>query len=123
MLATDLARREGVDAAAGDPWYAAGRRWAVENGVSDGTGMDQALTREQLAAMLWRYAGSPLPLSDLNGFVDADSVSAYAADAMAWAVEQGLIGGVGDQRLNPRGSATRAQVAAILQRYISLLNG
>ncbi len=123
MLVTVLARLEGVDAAAGDPWYAAGRRWAVENGVSDGTGMDQALTREQLAAMLWRYAGSPLLLSDLNGFVDADSVSAYAADAMAWAVEQGLIGGVGDQRLNPQGSATRAQVAAILQRYISLMNG
>ena len=123
MLVTVLARLEGVDTAAGDPWYAAGRRWAVKNGVSDGTGMDQALTREQLAAMLWRYAGSPLLLSDLNGFVDADSVSAYAADAMAWAVEQGLIGGVGDQRLNPRGSATRAQVAAILQRYISLMNG
>ena len=68
MIVTVLDRFEGVDTTAGDIWYEAGQQWAVANGVSDGTNMDRSLTREQLAAMLWRYAGSPSVSNDLSGY-------------------------------------------------------
>ena len=80
--------------------------------------MDQVLTREQLATMLYRYAGSPAADGTITHFSDGDKVSSYAADAMQWAVSHGLIGGMGDNTLNPQGNATRAQVAAILMRFI-----
>ncbi len=117
MIVTVLARLEGVDTAGGEPWYATGRQWAMEAGISDGTNMAEPLTREQLAAMLWRYAGQPAAASALTGYTDAGSVSAYAADAMAWAVEQGLIGGTAPGLLRPQAPATRAQVATILMRF------
>lgn len=120
MIVTVLARYEGVDTNLGETWYEAGARWAVENGISDGSNLDQALTREQLATMLYRYMGEPAANGDLTGFSDADSVSGYAADAMTWAVENGLIGGMGDGTLNPQGPATRAQVATILARFVAL---
>ena len=118
MLVTVLARFEGVDTTGGDTWYGAGRQWAMENGISDGANMDQVLTREQLATMLYRYAGSPAADGAITHFSDGDKVSSYAADAMQWAVSHGLIGGMGDNTLNPQGNATRAQVAAILMRFI-----
>ena len=118
MLVTVLARFEGVDTTGGDTWYGAGRQWAMENGISDGANMDQVLTREQLATMLYRYAGSPAADGTITHFSDGDKVSSYAADAMQWAVSHGLIGGMGDNTLNPQGNATRAQVAAILMRFI-----
>ena len=118
MIVTVLARLEGVDTSAGEIWYEAGRNWAVENGISDGTNMEQGLTREQLALMLYRYAGQPVAGGDLSGFADGDSVSSWASYAMAWAVNAGLISGVGGDTLNPQGEATRAQVAAIFQRFI-----
>lgn len=118
MIVTVLARLEGVDTSAGEIWYEAGRNWAVENGISDGTNMEQGLTREQMALMLYRYAGQPVAGGDLSGFADGDSVSSWASYAMAWAVNTGLISGVGGDTLNPQGEATRAQVAAIFQRFI-----
>lgn len=120
MVVTVLARYEGVDTTTGETWYDAGRDWAMENGVSDGTDMDASVTREQLAAMLWRYAGEPAVSGAVTGFTDAGKISDWAADAMAWAVENGLLNGVDDGRLAPQSTATRAQVAAILTRFVAL---
>lgn len=119
MIWTVLARFNGHDMAqTGREWYSAGQEWAVAAGISDGTNPDGMMTREQLAAMLYRYAGSPEALGELEGFADAGAVSGYAETAMRWAVDQGLISGMGDGILNPQGSATRAQVATILMRFI-----
>ena len=120
MIVTMLARLEGVSTS-GTPWYAAGQKWAMDAGISDGTNMTGAITREQLAAILFRYAkqkGYDVSKSaDLNGFADADAVSGYATDAMRWAVASGLIQG-SNSKLNPKGTATRAQVATILMRFM-----
>ena len=118
MIVTVLARFEGVDTTTGSTWYEAGQQWAMENGVSDGTNMDASLTREQLATMLWRYAGSPSVSDNLSGYTDADTVSSYAQQAMAWCVEHGIIGGTTTTTLSPQGPATRAQVATILMRFL-----
>ena len=117
MIVTVLARLEGVDTSKGSTWYEAGRQWSMENGVSDGTNMEGSLTREQLATMLYRYAGSPAVSGTITGFVDAASVSDWALDAMTWAVENGIITG-SNGKLNPQSNATRAEVAAMLMRFI-----
>ena len=122
MMLTVLARYNGVDTSKGSTWYEAGAAWAVETGVSDGTNLDGALTREQLALMLYRYAGEPAAGGSLSAFDDAGNVSSWAAQAMVWATENGLINGVGGDLLNPQGQATRAQVAAILARFVTLVN-
>ena len=119
MLVTILARCAGVDTSAGAVWYETGAAWAVENGVSDGTNMTGGLTREQLVTMLWRYAGSP-EAGELSGYPDGASVSSWAADAMAWAVGNGIITGTGSGALNPQGSASRAELATILVRFDAL---
>ena len=124
MIWTILARMSGVDTTSGGEWYAIAQRWAVANGVSDGTMPNGTITREQLAAMLYRYAVSKGMVkgpatADLSVFADANSVSSYAVEAMQWAVSTGLIGGM-DGKLNPQGSATRAQVATMLMRFAEL---
>ena len=102
----------------GSEWYAAGRTWAMENEISDGTNMPNNVTREQLVSMLWRYDGSNEVESDmLNGFIDSNKVSDYAVNAMQWALESGIISGESDTTLNPKGNATRAQMAAMIMRY------
>lgn len=121
MIVTILARLEGVDTAKGEVWYEAGRQWAMENGISDGTNMDGQITREQLATMFYRYAQlkgyDTTARTELAAFLDADSVSDWAQDAMQWAVAVGLVQG-SDSRLTPAAPATRAQVATILMRLI-----
>ena len=120
MIVTILARVEGVNTN-GTPWYAAGQKWAMDNGISDGTNMPGVITREQLATILYRYAkqkGYDVSKSTaLTGFSDADKVSGYASEAMQWAVAEGLLQG-SNGKLNPQGSATRAQVATILMRFM-----
>lgn len=120
MIVTILARVEGVNTN-GNPWYAAGQKWAMDNGISDGTNMPGVITREQLATILYRYAkqkGYDVSKSAaLTGFSDADKVSGYAFDAMQWAVAEELLKG-SNGKLNPQGSATRAQVATILMRFM-----
>lgn len=123
MLLTVLARYDGVDTSTGATWYEAAVSWAVEASISDGTALEQSITREQLATILWRYAGQPSPSGTLSGYSDADAVSDWAGQAMAWAVETGLINGMGGDTLAPQGSATRAQVATILMRFITNENG
>lgn len=118
MVMTVLARLDGADTS-GTPWYAAGQSWAVENGVSDGSSLESAVTREQLAAMLYRYAdGWASGTAELDGFEDAASISSWAAEAMAWAVGNGIIDGVSEGVLAPQDTATRAHVAAMLQRFV-----
>ena len=120
MIVTILARMEGVNTSGGATWYTAGREWAMENGISDGTNMDGKITREQLAAMLYRYAkmkGYDVSASaSLSGYTDASSVSGWAKEAMQWAVGSGLIQGSGNA-LTPQANASRAQIATILMRF------
>ncbi|MCI5993577.1 MAG: S-layer homology domain-containing protein [Clostridiales bacterium] len=97
--------------------------WAYANSVVNGTGRStfspkKNVTREQLAAILYRYSGTPTTSGRLTSFTDADNVSSYATNAMKWAVGAGIITGSGS-KLNPQGSATRAQVAAMLHRYLT----
>lgn len=121
MLWTILSRLDGQSAKrnAAD-WYAAAQLWAVQNDISDGTAPDAPITREQLASMLYRYAQRrglvrAASSADLSTFADAAAVSAYAEEAVQWAVEAGLLNGMGG-KLCPQGAATRAQVAEILRR-------
>lgn len=122
MIVTILARMEGVNTSGGATWYAAGREWAMGAGISDGTNMTGKITREQLAAMLYRYAklkGYDVSASaDISGYTDASGVSGWATDAMRWAVSAGLINGRTATTLAPQGNATRAEVASILMRFM-----
>ena len=120
MIVTILARLDGADTSGSSPWYAAGRTWAMQNGISDGTNMEGKITREQLAAMLYRCAklkGYDVSASaDISAYADASSVSGWALDAMQWAVGAGLIQG-SNNMLTPQANASRAQIAAILMRF------
>lgn len=109
---------------AADQWYAKAVNWAVWQGYMSGYGAgsfgpNDALTREQLVTVLWRYSGSPVmgDSSMLNTFSDAAMTSDYAQQAMTWAYAQGVISGNADGTLNPQGTATRAEVATILMRF------
>ena len=121
MIVTILARVEGVNTN-GTPWYAAGQKWAMDNGISDGTNMVGEVTREQLAAILYRYAklkGYDTSKSNkLDSFKDAGKVSSWAVEAMQWANAEGLINGKSNSMLDPQGKATRAETAAILMRFM-----
>ncbi len=118
MVWAILARMDG-ETVTGANWIETARAWAMSEGVSDGTDPNGLVTREQLATMLWRYAGVPASEYSLSAYTDADDISAWALDAMRWAVENGIISGVTATTLDPQGTATRAQCAAILMRYIA----
>ena len=136
MIVTILYRMENKPAVTGaskftdvdaNEWYGAPVAWAAGNGIVTGYsettfGPNDPVTREQLAAILYRYAVykgmSAVTLEqNLSRFTDADQISAYAVPAMNWAVGKGLINGA-DGKLSPKASATRAQVAAIIHRYL-----
>ena len=135
MIVSILARLEGVTAAddAGftdvdDEWFATAVNWAasvgVVNGFEDNTFRpNDAITREQLAAILCNYAawkGEDVSArAELSRYSDAAAISSWATDVMRWAVAENLISGVTTDELQPQGAATRAQVAAILQRFLS----
>lgn len=139
MLATVLWRLEDAEGTSGSAlfsdvpggaWFADAVRWAsgkeIVTGYGDGRfGSNDSITREQLAAILYRYCralGVPTePTGDLSRFHDSRHVSDWACDAMSWAVGCGLISGKSGGTLDPAGSATRAEVAAVFQRMISLL--
>ena len=119
MVMTILARREGIRTDRYTPWYAAGCEWAKANGISDGTNPEAPVTREQLAAMLYRYAalkGRDLTAGENLNFTDASDVSAYARPALQWATGEKILTG-SNGALNPQATATRAHLAAILHRY------
>ena len=93
--------------------------WAKENGISDGTNLNDSISREQIATMLYRYAGSPKIETSENTFSDSNKINSWTSDAMNWAINNGLISGMGDGTVNPKGQATCAQIAAIIQRFVS----
>lgn len=99
----------------------AAKAWAVENGISDGTNPGNAISRQQLVAILYRYAVmmgyDTTGRANLTTFPDSGTMAAYATDAMAWSVAEGIVGGTTQGMLNPAGTATRAQFAVILMRF------
>ena len=104
-------------------WYAEGISWAAEQGIVSGYGggkfgPNDDITREQLAVMLWRYAGRPAATSSSLNFTDADEISSWALDAMRWATGNGIISGKGNGILDPAGKATRAQAAQMLMKFM-----
>ena len=124
MVWTILARLDNPDIpSTGTNWYAAAREWAMTNGISDGTNPMNTVTREQFAAMLYRYSqlkGKDVSVGEdtnILSYDDAFSVSEWAMPAMQWACGAGLINGIGSN-LVPQGNATRAQVATIMARYL-----
>lgn len=116
MIWTILARLDGADISSnGGVWYAGAQKWAILQGVSDGTNPDGDITREELAAMLCRYVKGE-PNGSIAGYEDVGDVSTWALDAMRWACGTGIISGM-NGKLNPQGKATRAQVATMLMRF------
>lgn len=133
MLATVLYRMSGETAEAGSSfgdvsssaYYAAAVNWASSKGIVNGMGADAfspnaSITREQLAAMLYRYAGEPSVSADLSAYTDAVSISPYAEKAVEWCVAKGILSGKSATRLAPQDTATRAECAAMLQRFAAL---
>lgn len=139
MLATVLHRLENEPDAslddlfsdvAADTWYTSGVAWAAGNGVIKGQGNgtfspERDITRQELAVMLYNYAGYlKLDVSgraDMSGYSDGGDVAAWALDAMGWAVDAGIIGGTDTGSLNPGATATRGEVATMLERMIKIL--
>ena len=136
MIVSMLARLEGVESAesagfadvAANDWYATAVNWAAASGITSGTGdgnfsPNTAITREQLAAILMNYAqykGQDVSArATLDTYNDAAAISSWANDVMSWAVAEGLLTGVTNDQLQPQGNATRAQVAAILERFLA----
>lgn len=120
MLMTVLARYAGESTEGGTVWYEKGMNWAKNKGISDGSAPNANITREQLAAMLYRYAGEPDGAADLSAYTDAGSVSTYAEKAVQWCVKNGILTGKTSSTLAPKATATRAECAAMLQRFASL---
>ena len=116
MIMTILARMSGVDTSGSSPWYQEGMDWAVRTSVSDGSSPEMEITREQLAIMLWRYAGEPAVTGTLSAYSDTGDIHDWANSAMIWVVQNDIMNG-SDGRLNPQGNATRAEVAAVLTRF------
>ena len=107
----------------GDAWYADGVYWARQNGVVNGLteeefGPDAPVSREQIAAILWRYAGSPAAQAGTD-FGDEDAISAYAVQAVDWARSNGVVNGSEGNQFLPQDHATRAEVATILRNYMT----
>lgn len=129
MLWVVLARMDDVNtnASSGEAWYQPGLDWAVENGISDGSNPNNNITREQFAAMLYRYAENAgeditADTAELNKFIDTINISSYALQPLAWAVENGIVSGTSGDTISPAGNATRAQVATMLMRYDKAFN-
>lgn len=121
MLMTVLAQLDGEDTSSGGVWYEKGMEWAKRKDISDGTLPEKGLTRQELATVLYRYAGRPAVSGNLNSFPDGASTAQWAEQAMIWAVENGIICGMESGTLNPQGPATRAQVATVLMRFVALI--
>ncbi len=126
MLMTILARMDGQDVTGGATWYEKAMNWAKQTGVSDGTMPEVNITREQLATMLYSYAKLKGVDTTQGGmavreFNDYDSISAWANQSMAWAVNAGILSGRGNNTLAPTAGATRAEMAVMLQQFVGLM--
>ena len=132
MLATVLYRYAGSPAVTGaadytdtpaGAWYSSAVAWVSANGIMSGYGggrfgPDDPVTREQLATILWRYEGSPEAENSIS-FADASSISSFAADAVAWAGDRGIVAGKPGNLFDPQGHATRAELAVMLTRWLT----
>ena len=132
MLATVLYRAAGSPAVTGDTpfpdvdmdsWYGPAALWAYQYGVITGYGnglfgTDDPVTREQLAVILWRYAGIPEPPQNAEDFADEDSIDPWANEAVDWARENGILNGRDGNRFDPQGEAQRCEVATVLMNYM-----
>ena len=114
QLWTILARQNGADLTGGNTWYEKAQNWAKDKGVSDGANPNAAINRAQMVTMLWRAVGQPTAGGTAN-FTDVPTDS-YYAQAVAWAVENGITTGVGNGHFDPTSTCTRAQIAAFLAR-------
>ena len=126
MLMTILARMDGQNVTGGATWYEKAMNWAKQTGVSDGTMPEVNITREQLATMLYSYAKLKGVDTTQGGmavreFNDYDSISAWANQSMAWAVNAGILSGRGNNTLAPTAGATRAEMAVMLQQFVGLM--
>lgn len=121
MLLTILARHDGVNTK-GTPWYQAGCDWAAKNGISDGENPEEAISREEFALILYRYAQylgkQAIERADLSRYTDAGAVSKTALPAVQWAAAEAILRG-DNFRLNPQDGATRAEAAAMLHRFFT----
>ena len=122
MLLTILARHDGVRTKDSTPWYASGCDWAARNGISDGKNPEEAVSREEFALILYRYAqyrgSSMLSGNDLSSFTDANAVTDEALPAVQWAVSEAILRG-DNFYLHPQSGATRAEAAAMLHRFFA----
>lgn len=117
MAWTVLGRMSGEElAGGGTPWYQEAQNWAVAESLSDGSAPERTLSREELVTMLWRAEGSPAAEADLSAFTDGETVSDWAVPAVRWAVSEDILKG-SSGKLNPSGTATRAEVASLLTRF------
>ena len=117
MAWTVLGRMSGEElAGGGTPWYQEAQTWAVAESLSDGSAPERTLSREELVTMLWRAEGSPAAEADLSTFTDGETVSDWAVPAVRWAVSEDILKG-SNGKLNPSGTATRAEVASLLTRF------
>jgi hypothetical protein len=120
MFITVVARASGVDTSNGADWHSAAVAWAQENGISDGTRLDESVTREQIVAILWRSEGSPE--SGISGYYsDMGSISPWAREAVLWAVKEKIVFGYPDGTFKPQSTATRAEAAAMVMRWLDRL--
>ena len=117
MVWTIIARAEGVDTTGGATWYAKAQEWVTAKGISDGENPSAAITRQELVTMLYRLAGEPAVSGTITA-PDASSVSTWATDAMTWAMNIGLVEGDENGAVTPTATATRAQAAALIMRYL-----
>ena len=121
MLLTILARHDGVHTK-GTPWYQTGCDWAAKNGISDGEKPEEAISREEFALILYRYAQylgkQAIERADLSRYTDAGAVSETALPAVQWAAAEAILRG-DNFRLNPQDGATRAEAAAMLHRFFT----
>ena len=116
QLWTILARQNDADLTGGSIWYEKAQNWAKDKGVSDGANPNAAINRAQMVTMLWRAMGQPAATSGAS-FADVPADS-YYAQAVAWAIENGITAGVGNGKFDPDAACTRGQIATFLYRYI-----
>ena len=127
MLLNALATMDGETVPDGTTWYNVGLKWGVSLGISDGENYESTATREQMATMLYRYAMEERLTNYgddrvLVTYDDADDVSPWAREAMAWVTDVGILDGVGGNCLAPQSQTTRAQAAVALMRFAALLH-
>ena len=116
QLWTILARQNDADLNGGNTWFENAQNWAKEKGISDGVNPNGTINRAQMVTMLWRAMGQPAAASGAS-FADVPADS-YYAQAVAWAIENGITAGVGGSKFDPNATCTRAQIATFLYRYM-----